>query len=396
MLLALVAAAPAGDYTADAPGVLHRIDATGLPAPYETSSASQGPGIAARPLGALPRVPDGFEVSLLATGLEEPRTLRTAPNGDVFLAESGAGQIRVLRGSLPPSLFATGLTRPFGIAFWPPGPAPRYVYVAETNRVVRFPYTPGLLRASGPCAGRRAGTADRRALDPRRRVQPGRIQDVRLGRVRQQRVRSWRGWPGRGPRLRSRRAMAARRSRPASATASGLAVQPGGAVWCSTNERDGLGDDVPPDYVTSVRPGGFYGWPWFYIGNHPDPRHRGKHAELAGQVTVPDVLIQPHSAPLSMTFYPADGPWADMRGDAFVALHGSWNRATRTGYKVIRIRMQNGAPVGGYEDFLTGFVANADSVWGRPVGVAITGDALLVSEDGNGTVWRVTRRVIKP
>ena len=395
MLLALVAAAPAGDYTADAPGVLHRIDATGLPAPYETSSASQGPGIAARPPGALPRVPDGFEVSLLATGLEEPRTLRTAPNGDVFLAESGAGQIRVLRGSLPPSLFATGLTRPFGIAFWPPGPAPRYVYVAETNRVVRFPYTPGLLRASGPAqvvvpelptGGHWTRDVAFSPDGSKMYVSVGSASNV-----------SDRGEDGRAEvRVYDPEGHGGAPLATGIRNCVGLAVQPGGAVWCSTNERDGLGDDVPPDYVTSVRPGGFYGWPWYYIGNHPDPRHRGKHPELAGQVIVPDVLLQPHSAPLSMTFYPADGAWAEMRGDAFVALHGSWNRATRTGYKVIRIRMQNGAPVGGYDDFLTGFVANADSVWGRPVGVAVTGDALLVSEDGNGTVWRVTKRVIKP
>ena len=397
LLLTLIAAAP-GDYGGDAPGTAHRIDAAALPAPYETTSASQGPGIASRPAGALPRVPDGFEVSLLASGLAEPRTMRTAPGGDVFLAESGAGQIRVLRGTLPPAVFASGLTRPFGIAFWPPGPAPRFVYVAETNRVVRFPYAPGLLRASGPA----------QVIVPELPTGGHWTRDVAFspnGAKMYVSVGSASNVSDRGEEGRAEVREYDPEGRGGAPFATGirncvgLAVQPGGAVWCSTNERDGLGDDLPPDYVTRVKPGGFYGWPWYYIGSHPDPRHRGKHPELAGQVVVPDVLLQPHSAPLSMTFYPADGAWADMRGDAFVALHGSWNRATRTGYKVIRIRMQNGAPLGGYEDFLTGFVADPDSVWGRPVGVAVTGDALLVSEDAHGTVWRITRRsggVMKP
>ena len=172
----------------------------------------------------------------------------------------------------------------------------------------------------------------------------------------------------------------------------GLAVQPDGTLWCAVNERDGLGDDLPPDYVTRVRPAGFYGWPWFYIGGHVDPRHSGKHPELAAQVVLPDVLIQPHSAPLSVTVYPADGAWTEYRGDLFVALHGSWNRSVRAGYKVVRIPLRNGVPTGEYEDFASGFGVGKDTVWGRPVGVAVAQDgSLLVSEDGNGTVWRIAR-----
>jgi len=173
----------------------------------------------------------------------------------------------------------------------------------------------------------------------------------------------------------------------------GLAMQPNGTLWCAVNERDGLGDNVPPDYVTRVQPGAFYGWPWFYIGDHPDPRHAGKHPELATRVALPDVLIQPHSAPLSLTVYPADGAWAGYRGDLFVALHGSWNRSAVTGYKVVRIPLRDGVPTGEYEDFATGFVSGRDTVWGRPVGVTVTQDgSLLVSEDGNGTVWRIARK----
>jgi glucose/arabinose dehydrogenase len=173
----------------------------------------------------------------------------------------------------------------------------------------------------------------------------------------------------------------------------GLAIQPAtGAPWCSTNERDGLGDDLVPDYVTSVKEGGFYGWPWYYIGSHEDPRHPGARADLKDKVTTPDVLLQAHSASLGLTFYDAGQFPAEYRGDAFAAEHGSWNRSKRTGYKVIRIRMRDGVPTGEYEDFATGFVVNDREVWGRPVGIAVARDgSLLISEDGNGTIWRVSR-----
>ncbi len=172
----------------------------------------------------------------------------------------------------------------------------------------------------------------------------------------------------------------------------GLAVHPAtGDLWCSTNERDALGDDLVPDYVTRVRDGAFYGWPWFYLGDNQDPRHAGERPDLKGKITVPDVLIQPHSASLELAFYNATAFPAAYRGDGFAAEHGSWNRSKRTGYKVVRIRLKDGVPTGVYEDFITGFVVNDTEVWGRPVGIAVAHDgALLVSEDGNGTIWRVT------
>jgi glucose/arabinose dehydrogenase len=174
----------------------------------------------------------------------------------------------------------------------------------------------------------------------------------------------------------------------------GLAVHPAnGDVYCSTNERDGMGDNLVPDYVTRVREGAFYGWPWFYIGSNEDPRHAGERPDLKGKVTVPDVLVQAHSASLGLTFYNSGAFPSEYRGDGFAAEHGSWNRSKRTGYKVIRIRLRDGVPTGEYQDFVTGFVINDSEVWGRPVGVAVARDgALLVSEDGNGTIWRITRQ----
>ena len=158
----------------------------------------------------------------------------------------------------------------------------------------------------------------------------------------------------------------------------------------SVNERDGLGDNLVPDYVTRVREGGFYGWPWYYLGPNQDPRHEGKHPELKDKVIVPDVLIQAHSASLDMTFYDGDQFPKEYRLDAFAAEHGSWNRSRRTGYKVIRIPMKDGQATGEYEDFLVGFVTEDGDVWGRPVGVATAKDgSLMVTDDGSGTVWRV-------
>jgi glucose/arabinose dehydrogenase len=290
-------------------------------------------------------------------------------------------------------VFAAGLTQPFGIAFWPPGASPKYVYVGETNRVVRFPYpsggSPEVIVPALPEGGHwtrdivfspdgaRMFVSVGSATNDMEGVGP----DTERGRAA---VLSF------TPDGKDRLVYAS-----GLRNCSGEAIQPGtGALWCVVNERDGLGDNLPPDYATSVRDGGFYGWPWFYIGTNPDPRHPGIAAR---PVIVPEVLIQPHSAPLGISFYDQTAFPAEYRGDAFVALHGSWNRSTRTGYKVIRLRFVNGHPTGEYEDFLTGFVHSDRAVWGRPVGVTVTTDgALLVSEDGNGTIWRIAYQGDRP
>jgi hypothetical protein len=174
----------------------------------------------------------------------------------------------------------------------------------------------------------------------------------------------------------------------------GMAINPlTGDLWCSTNERDGLGDNLPPDYITRVRSRDFFGWPWYYIGDHEDPGHIGERPDLRDKITIPDVLLQAHSASLEMAFYDGLQFPREYQGDAFAAEHGSWNRASRTGYKIIRVILHNGIPTGEYEDFMTGFVIDEHKVWGRPVGVAVAHDgSLIVTEDANSTLWRISYR----
>ena len=173
--------------------------------------------------------------------------------------------------------------------------------------------------------------------------------------------------------------------------AVGIAVNPTtGQLWGSVNERDALGDNLVPDYITHIEENGFYGWPWYYIGGNQDPRHAGKHPELKNKVIVPDVLLQPHNASLEMTFYEGTQFPKKYVGDAFASEHGSWNRAKRTGYEVIRVPMHHGKADGSYEDFLTGFTTDDGNVWGRPVGVAIAKDgSMFVSDDASNSIWRV-------
>jgi glucose/arabinose dehydrogenase len=292
------------------------------------------------------------------------------------------------------SVFASGLDAPFGIAFYPPGPRPEWVYVAETNAVVRFPYRNGDVTARGeaetvvPRLTERAGGHWTRdiafSLDGSRMlVSVGSASNVAEGNEDERDRADVLTFDPAGS---GRRAFAT-----GIRNCSGLAVQPAtGDVWCVTNERDGLGDDLVPDYVTRVRAGGFYGWPWYYLGDHEDPRHAGMRPDLAGHVDVPDVLIQAHQAPLQIAFYGATAFPAKYRGGAFVTLHGSWNRAKRTGPKVVLVPIEAGAPTGDYEDFMTGFVVDDNAVWARPVGVAVARDgALFIGEDANGTIWRV-------
>ncbi|MCP3459118.1 sorbosone dehydrogenase family protein [Bradyrhizobium sp. CCGUVB23] len=408
-----------GSWRSDKPGTVRLIRPQDLPAPGASRSAANASSVVARPAEATPLVPEGFKIELLAEGLSGPRILRVAPNGDIFLAETRAGRIRVLRAEgakiVANEIFASGLNRPFGIAFFPNGDNPQWVYVANTDGVVRFAYRSGDLKSSGKpetvvanlAHGTGHSTRDIVFTPDNKRmfVSVGSAGNAGEGMGNPPGgLEAWSRaqplgapWGYEADRAAVLAFDADGKNRKFYATGIrncvGLAIEPqSGLPWCSTNERDGLGDDLVPDYVTSVREGAFYGWPWFYIGANQDPRHAGARPDLKDKVTIPDVLLQPHSASLGMTFYQGSNFPADYQGDAFAAEHGSWNRSKRTGYKVIRIKMKDGKPTGEYEDFVTGFVVNDSDVWGRPVGVAVAKDgALLISEDGNGTIWRVTR-----
>ena len=415
-----------GDWRNAAPGVEHHIVLADLPSPYSTQSSGNGPDVVRRPANAALSVPRGFTVRLFAAGLSNPRLLRVAPNGDIFIAETARNRIRVLRAAdsaWAPSInqiFAGGLDQPFGIAFYPSNSSPEWIYIANNNSVVRFRYQNGDLKARDggqivvPRLSESHGGHTTRDIafshDDRRlfiSVGSGSNVGEGMGRRSSDAIHRWESEHGRGATWDAETNRAdvlvtdSEGREPLHTFATGirngvgLAVGPQtGQLWTSTNERDSLGDDLVPDYITRVKEGGFYGWPWYYLGNHEDPRHAGERPDLAGQAIVPDVLLQSHSASLELTFYTASNGAAafpsEYHGDIFAAFHGSWNRTVRTGYKVVRVRVSHGVPTGEYDDFLTGFVVNDNSVWGRPVGVAVARDgALLVTEDGNGTVWRV-------
>jgi glucose/arabinose dehydrogenase len=441
------------DYNQQQPGVRHKITLADLPQPNPSEAVSNTAQLIVKPKDAWPIAPAGFKVTLYAGGdatplqradktehmklsggtFTEPRIIRTAPNGDLFLADSGGGTIFVLRGTgangkaATIEKYATGLDHPFGIAFYP-AKNPRYVYVGNATTVQRFAYKAGDLHATSapetivpdiPGYAQLTGgghwtrdvvfTADGQHLlvsvgsgsnvddadthpkefhraDVLEYTPDGKFVEVYAHGIR---------------------------------NCVGEAINPTtGQLWCSTNERDNLGNHLVPDYVTSVPEGSFFGWPWYYMGGHQDPRlphpcangtgpnpqapaltadqaSNCKRVDISSKVVTPDVLVQPHMASLEMLFYPkhtgSDSFPAEYSGDVFAAEHGSWNRKNRAGYEVISIPMKNGHATGEYDDFLTGFVTADGHVWGRPVGVAVGNDgSLFVTDDGSRSVWHVT------
>lgn len=413
-----------GDWQKDKPGVTRIITADDLPAPDESKSSQNFADPVKRPDSAVPVLPSGFEAELVASGIESPRTIRVAPNGDIFVADSRADQIRIYRlkdGQAEidkEGIFVKGLHQPYGIAFYPPGPEPEWIYIGNSHSVVRFPYENGDMATSGEpevivdhipeahhwtrdivfsADGSRlflaVGSGSNIALDMA--PQPFSKGGLDAWKKEKPLGATWDTEERRAdvlsytPEGKDEKILAT-----GLRNCSGMTLQPGnGAVWCVVNERDGLGDNVPFDYATSVKEGGFYGWPWYYIGANEDPRRKGERTDLASEVSLPDVLFQAHSAPLGITFYEGSAFPSKYRGNAFVTLHGSWNRSGRTGYKVVMLPFKDGKPTGEYQDFMTGFVLSDEEVWGRPVGIAMAKDgSLLVSEDGNGTIWRISAK----
>jgi glucose/arabinose dehydrogenase len=445
--------APFADWAQQKPGAPHKITVADLPGPAPEQAVDNGPTLVDRPEGAWPQAPAGYKVTLYAGGdappmtraenqkqitqakegtFVMPRLIRTAPNGDLFLSDSQAGIVFVLRGTGPDGRaaqtekFATGLNHPFGIAFYP-AVNPKWVYVANTFTVVRYPYRTGDLHATGAAetvVGDLPGYAQLRggghwtrdvvfSPDEKRMFlsvgSASNIDDPDTHPTEFHRADVLEFTP---------------EGKFVKVYASGIrncvgeAINPTtGSLWCSTNERDNLGNYLVPDYVTSVKEGGFYGWPWYYMGDHKDPRlpqpcadgtapnlqapalssdqaNSCKRVDISSKVVVPDVLVQPHMASLQMTFVPrGSGAFpSQFAGDAFAAEHGSWNRAQRAGYEVIMIPFHNGKADGGYEDFLTGFVTQDGKVWGRPVGVTIGKDgSMFVTDDGSRSVWHITK-----
>jgi glucose/arabinose dehydrogenase len=440
------------DWNQQKPGVRHKITVADLPVPYADEAVNNTPHVIARPASAWPIAPPGFKVTLYAGGdnapmqradnvehmaraagtFTEPRLIRVAPNGDLFLADSGAGIVWVLRGIRPDGKaaqieqFAGGLDHPFGLAFYP-SDNPKYVYVGNATTIQRFPYHSGDLHATGPAEtvvpsipgyaqltggghwtrdvvfskdGRHmlvsvgsGSNVDDPDTHPREFHRAGVLEFTPDGKFLEVYATGIRNCVGE-------------------------AINPTtGSLWCSTNERDDLGNHLVPDYVTSVPEGGFFGWPWYYMGGHQDPRlpkpcangtgpnpqlsapltaaqaNNCKRTDMSSKVITPDVLVQPHMASLEMVFYPTQKTEfpASYDGDAFAAEHGSWNRKNRAGYEVIHIPMHDGHATGEYDDFLTGFVTPDGQVWGRPVGVAVANDgSLFVTDDGSRSVWHVT------
>ena len=413
--------APFGDWRNDAPGQWRKITPNELPEPYASAPVA-APTQAVPPTADFrPQAPAGFRVERLAEGLAGPRTIRVAPNGDIFVVENNAGALRVLRpGRASASLthsevFTAGLDNPSGMAFYPANSKPDFLYVATESRIIRFPYHDGDLKASGPpvtivdnlpkgghstrdIAFSRDGATLYVAVGSKTNVAEG-VAEQAPSVIAHSEMGEIHGVIASGPE-RDRATVLAFNSEGGErrVLASGLrncaAVALKSAsndLWCVVNERDMLGDDLPPDYATSVKPAGFYGWPWFYIGAHRDPRHPEKRADLIDKVITPDILLPPHGAPVSVAFYDGAQFPTDYRGDAFVALHGSWNRSHKSGYKVVRLEFVDGAPTGRFQDFLTGFVLDDSRVAGRPSGLAVLPDgSLLVGEDGGGVLWKVT------
>ena len=439
------------DWSQQQPGIRRKITVADLPAPNSAEAVSNTAHVIERPKDAWPIAPAGFKVTLYAGGdakpmqraenkehmqlsggtFTMPRLIRTAPNGDLFLADSGAGIIFILRGVGPDGKaaqiekFATGLDHPFGIAFYPAN-NPKYVYVGNATTVQRLPYRSGDLHATGApetivpdIPGYAQLTGGGHWTRDVVFTKDGQHMLVSVG------SGSNIDDPDTHPREFHRADVLeyTPEGKFIKVYAYGIrncvgeAINPiTGELWCSVNERDNLGNNLVPDYVTSIKDGGFYGWPWYYMGHHQDPRlpqpcangtganpqapaltaaqaKDCKRVDMSSKVITPDVIVQSHMASLQMEFYPnhkLQFP-AEYNGDAFAAEHGSWNRAQRSGYNVIRIPMHNGHADGSYEDFLTGFVTKDGQVWGRPVGVTVgrEGD-LFVTDDGSRSVWRVT------
>ena len=378
-------AAPAGDY----PGKHFQVTPADLPKPFATPATDNSSTSVARPAGAMLQAPKGFTVSVYASGLPSARWMAMAPNGDVFLAEPSANRVAILRGADKATVvqtFADGFQRPHGLAFHDGA-----LYVGDANAVWKIEYKDGALKGGKKTRITKSdfpkgGHATRDIgfdADGKLYVAIGSAGNIEEGEPAERAAVSTVNPDGTLTQF-------------ATGLRNPVAIvnEPGtNTMWVTVNERDGYGDGLVPDYLTHIEKGAFYGWPYAYIGHTADPTYGSRRPDLVARATTPDLLFQSHSAPLGLVFYEGAQFPADYKGDVFVSLHGSWNSATPTGYKVVHVKIANGKPAGGYDDFLTGFAKPGTSpaqVWGRPAGLLVAKDgSLLVADDAGKTVWRV-------
>ncbi len=375
------------------------VDPTKLPAPFHTESVRRPSRVIPQPANAKLMVPKGFKVNVFAEGgFTYPRWMALAPNGDVFVADSRANTIVVLRDKNKDGVaeerfvWSAKLDQPFGMAFHKD-----WFYVANTDSIVRFKYKKGQTQATG---------------------EPERIVELTRGGYNQHWTRNILFSPDGSkmfvsigsatnvdveedprraaisvydPNGTNHRIFAGGLRNPI-----GLAWNPRtGELWTAVNERDGLGDDLVPDYATSVKEGGFYGWPYSYLGQNEDPRRKGESPEHVKKSITPAVLFRSHVAALGIQFYTGKMFPKEYQGDAFVAFHGSWNRQKLSGYKIARIKFDESGKLEGnsYEEFISGWLPdeNSNEVWGRPVGLLIHADgSMLITDDGAKKIWRVS------
>jgi len=366
---------------------------TQLPEPFATPSVRNTAQVVPKPDNAQLKAPAGFSASVYADNLQGPRTMLYSPNGDLFVAQSRTGSVIVLRDTNNDgepdarTVYAQGLTGVFGMAFHE-----GYLYLGRTDSVVRYKYKDGDTQAQGtpekvvdlPTGGHNTRNIVFSRDGKKMYVAVGSASNKSDGEEPRRAAVNEYNPDGTGQRV-----FASGLRNPVA-----LTLQPGtDTLWVSVNERDTLGDDLVPDYITSVKDGAFYGWPYSYIGSNYDPEHRGKRPDLVQRAIVPDVLMPAHAAAVGLTFYTGTQFPQRYRNGAFVGLHGSWNRSKLAGYRVVFVPFQNGKPSGPVEDFLTGWIindGNPGTTWGRPVSPFVAKDgSLLVSDDGANKIWRV-------
>ncbi|SFG04210.1 Glucose/arabinose dehydrogenase, beta-propeller fold [Pontibacter chinhatensis] len=374
-----------------------------LPSPDTTHRAEKRSKAIGWPAGKTPTAPAGFTVTKFAGDLKHPRRIYVAPNKDIFVVESddegkSANQITIFRDTNSdgkPELrevFLTGLNQPYGMLV-----LNNYFYVANTDGLLRYPYKEGQTKITGqgekilslPAGGyNHHWTRNLIARPDGSKIYVSVGSASNVGEYGMQEEERRAAILEINPDGSGERIFASGLRNPV-----GMDWAPGSnTLWTAVNERDNLGDDLVPDYLTSVQESGFYGWPYAYFGQNEDPRRKGERPDLVQKTIVPDMPLGSHTSSLGLAFYKGNKFPEKYRNGAFVGQHGSWNRSEFSGYKVVFVPFQNGRPAGSYEDFLTGFIADAakNEVYGRPAGVAELPDgSLLVADDDGNTVWRV-------